>query len=426
MLKDICFEPEEVHEYAREWAVTNTQYVGWIHVWDKDVTLRIWAFRETKKYGFQIREVCRASTDETEDIIIRDMYMNPMCGWKVVYRPSEAKCSNWYGYTYYSFDEKDFNVWQTNNKVPGVNYHILNPEALQNEFAIFKYCGYKSGDIIEYLKLWKKHPCTEYFGKAGIKPSKAIIKLIEKDKSFGRWLAKQDIDELKAAGSQAILFAYKNNITVKEAKDTCGERNRAIKRFQGCTNIRNSGLDYVKVSKWLDRNRIAKFRYDDYLEACINLGLDLNDSKNSFPKEFDRMHDLRTAEWASKKNKAKGSEFRKAVEQFGYKDYEYIEGKYCIVIPTKISDLTHEGKKLHHCVGKMGYDTKMIKGKSFIAFLRNAEEPGKPYVTIEYGMKDNKILQIYGDYDSKPSKEVINFANKWEQRTKKQRKTKAV
>ena len=414
MLKEIGWEPEEVHDFARKWATSQTQYIGWIHVWDEDVTLRIWAFRETKKYHFEIREVVRASTDETENIIIRDMYMNPMCGWRVVYRPSEAKCSSWYGYTYYSYAEEDFNVWEVNNKVPGVQYKILNLEALQTDF--FKYCGYKDGDIIEYLKLWKKHPCTEYFGKVGMKPSKAIIKQIEKDKAFGRWIAKQNIKDMKYAGSQAILFAYRNNMTILEAKDVCLIRNNTNSRFRGCENIRDSGLNYIRVAEYLDENGIGKYNYDDYIEAVMGLGLDLNDTKNSFPKDFKRMHDLRIAEYTSHKNKRKNTEFKKAAKQ--YIQYEYSEKSYCIVIPRKITDLVNEGDKLHHCVGRMGYDSKMIQGRSFIAFLRKSDDVKTPYVTIEYSLKDNKILQIYGDQDSKPSKEVIKFANKWEKRIK--------
>ena len=68
----------------------------------------------------------------------------------------------------------------------------------------------------------------------------------------------------------------------------------------------------------------------------------------------------------------------------------------------------------------MGYDNKMINGVSFIAFVRKCEEIEKPYVTVEYGLKDNKVLQCYGYHDSKPQQEVIDFVDEWGKKVKKE------
>ena len=86
----------------------------------------------------------------------------------------------------------------------------------------------------------------------------------------------------------------------------------------------------------------------------------------------------------------------------------------------KAKDLKREGKELDHCVGNMGYDNKMINGVSFIAFVRKCEEIEKPYVTVEYGLKDNKVLQCYGYHDSKPQQEVIDFVDEWGKKVKKE------
>lgn len=413
-LRDLGWEPSEIHDFAYAHAIKQTQYVGWIHVWEEECILRVWAYKTTKKYGLQIREVIRASTEE-EFAITRDMYLTTMSGWKVFYRPSEAKCCNWYGYTYYDISPEDFNKWE-DNKIPGVNYQIINIEALKNGY--FDYCGYQRGDIISYLKLWKKHPCTEYFGKANICPSKAIINKIEKDKAFGKWLAKQNVNELREALPQAILFAYTNNTDLQTARKECYWRNVAIRSFVGHSIITQAKIDKVKAHKYLEDNGIGTSSYADYIEACVNLGLDMKDTKNAFPKDFCRMHDLRITEWDSKRAKSKSSKFKKASEK--YKQFEKDGDVYCVVIPRKISDLIHEGSCLHHCVGRMGYDQKMIDGRSFIAFIRKADEKDKPFVTVEYDLRYNKIAQIYGDHDSEPAKEVIDFSKVWERRVKKE------
>lgn len=85
---------------------------------------------------------------------------------------------------------------------------------------------------------------------------------------------------------------------------------------------------------------------------------------------------------------------------------------YMAIIPQKPSDLIREGELLHHCVGRMGYDQKFIREETLIFFIRTKEKPDVPFVTVEYSLKDRKILQCYGDHDSKPDENVINFVNK--------------
>ena len=68
----------------------------------------------------------------------------------------------------------------------------------------------------------------------------------------------------------------------------------------------------------------------------------------------------------------------------------------------------------------MGYDKKMIKGISFIAFVRKSKKPDVPFVTVEYGIRDKKVLQCYGYKDSKPQQEVIDFVDEWGKKVKKE------
>ena len=72
---------------------------------------------------------------------------------------------------------------------------------------------------------------------------------------------------------------------------------------------------------------------------------------------------------------------------------------------------------------KIGYDQKVVDEKSLIFFIRAKEEPNKPLVTVEYSIKDKKVLQCYGEHNSKPSEEILSFVNKkWLPYTKRQMK----
>lgn len=75
-------------------------------------------------------------------------------------------------------------------------------------------------------------------------------------------------------------------------------------------------------------------------------------------------------------------------------------------------DLIREGDTLHHCVGRMNYDQKFVREESLIFFVRNATEPDTPFVTVKYSLKNKKILQCYGEHDSKPDDSVMEFVNK--------------
>ena len=72
--------------------------------------------------------------------------------------------------------------------------------------------------------------------------------------------------------------------------------------------------------------------------------------------------------------------------------YEFELDGLIIRFPLTSAAIRYEGKVLNHCVG--GYAERHIKGVLTILFLRQAEEPNRPYVTIE--MDGNRIVQVHG------------------------------
>ena len=72
--------------------------------------------------------------------------------------------------------------------------------------------------------------------------------------------------------------------------------------------------------------------------------------------------------------------------------YEFELDGLIIRFPLTSAAIRYEGKVLNHCVG--GYAERHIKGVLTILSLRRAEEPNRPYVTIE--MNGNRIVQVHG------------------------------
>ena len=71
----------------------------------------------------------------------------------------------------------------------------------------------------------------------------------------------------------------------------------------------------------------------------------------------------------------------------------------------------------------MGYDKKFVREETLIFFIRSAAAPDVPFVTMEYSLKSNKILQIYASGNTRPTEDVQTFIQKkWLPYAKKQLK----
>lgn len=405
--------PAEVHTYMIQNATPRHQYVTWLHFLGDNLIFRTWAYR-CKRYDFEYTEVERKLLCKEEVTVRKNIYLTPMSGYHPVYTPQVHSGGNWYGYTYYYFDASDFDIWYCERPM-GLYTHILNVDELFKHEE-FQYCGFSGQqDLFSYLLAYKENPKVEYFGKMKLKYSKSLMHKIEKDKQFIHFL-KENVKKVNLYGSQISIYAYDHKISFEEAEDYLCLKRTAERATSHFTRIKDKGINRIKIYEYA--REVGFYNYRDYWEAIVYLGLDLTDTKNTMPKDFQRMHDLRIDEYGSKKAseavKSKRELARKFKKNVGkYKQTEICGEDYCIIIPNTPHDLVKEGKALHHCVGRMGYDKKVAEGKSLIGFVRLVNSPETPFVTVEYLVKEKRISQVYGDHDSRPPEEVIKFANKW-------------
>lgn len=149
--------------------------------------------------------------------------------------------------------------------------------------------------------------------------------------------------------------------------------------------------------------------YRDYLRECEQLHFDLHDREILFPKDLVAAHDRTMKQIAFEKNKADQEKFQKAVEKL--EKFAWSEGDFFIRPAREQMELTAEGKDLHHCVG--GYIRDMAEEKTAIFFLRKANEPDKPFYTLE--LQKKRVIQCRTEhnasYDRNP--DVKNFVDMW-------------
>ncbi len=87
------------------------------------------------------------------------------------------------------------------------------------------------------------------------------------------------------------------------------------------------------------------------------------------------------------------------------KFFEYADEKYSVIMPGSSMDFYNESLRQSSCV--MDYTAKHASGETTILLLRENEKLEKPYVTVE--VKDGEITQVYGKFNTLPSKDVYIF-----------------
>lgn len=316
---------------------------------------------------------------------------------------------------WYPVDFKYYNPWT----------HTINPQ-----FALslprFRYSAVDIQNpscIITYLRTYLKYPQVEYLVKAGLGKyvgSMMILKKIGSDKGFRKWLM--------ARREELMRHHYYVDVVLRGYRT--GKPLETLQSYREAKiNLRNNstlapiselfkGKEREKFLDYISEQNTNANTYLDYLRACTYLGLDMSLPKNRFPHDFKRWHDMRIDQYAT----AQAEADRKAKQEL-YKQFARIAEKYlplehdkksafiCIIARSP-ADLIHEGEVLHHCVGRMNYDQRMVREESLIFFVRAKDSPDIPLVTLEYSPRSHKVLQCYGEHDHKPSEDILHYVNK--------------
>ncbi len=306
------------------------------------------------------------------------------------------------------------------------NAPVINPEyALK--FKEYKYSAvdkYGYCDIFKYLRLYKNNPQMEYITKLGlacIVTSKQVLTLSKKDANFRKWLSRNAaIISKNHYYVMTIMAAYKKGLDFDEVQAYISSQ-KALQNKHSYSELKKEFHGEIpKLLAYISKHKTSISNYDDYMKACKYLGLDFTDTKHRYPINFTYWHEVRSDEYATKKAIIDEQTRKELYEQFAKIATKYLplehykNGGYVVIIAKSPAELIKEGELLHHCVGRMGYDQRMVREESLIFFIRNITEQEKPFVTIEYSLQQKKVLQCYGENNAKPERNVIEFVNeKW-------------
>ena len=354
----------------------------------------------------------------SKDCFLKDIVFHFMGNYSVGwFEQGLQKCRKWYESEDWGLqDDKYFNIYCP---VLNIEYILKLPEYRYSAIDKYRYC-----DTFKYLRLYEKYPQAEMLVKFGLSEyatSVQILRKVGKDKAFRKWLINRR-NEIRYGGYYVgtLLIAYKTGKPFEQVQKLESEK-KSFYRQDGYKNIKGlfkTDKEVTEFMEYISAQNTNLSSYSDYLYACNYLDLDMTLPKNRLPHNFKRWHDIRIDEYHTAKA-LKDAEERKALyAKFASVAEKYLplqkddKNTFVIVIARSPQDLIREGDILHHCVGRMNYDQKFAREESLIFFIRNKQCPDIPFVTVEYSVSKKKVLQCYGDHDSKPNDCVMEYVNK--------------
>lgn len=177
-----------------------------------------------------------------------------------------------------------------------------------------------------------------------------------------------------------------------------------------------------KLKKYMQKQKIMHDRdYFDYVRWLEEMGYDLHNEFNLYPKNFLKAHDEKSKEHIKFQDQKAAEDIRrfnsileKLRKEVSDTDPVNLRVKGLFIrMPENLDELKTEGECLHHCVGN--YRDKVARGETMIFFIRKEEEPEKPYFTLEW---KGKIIQCRGFRNCDMTPEVKAFAMLFQEKMK--------
>lgn len=209
--------------------------------------------------------------------------------------------------------------------------------------------------------------------------------------------------------------------TIYSLEKLCRETWLSPSAVGGCIEKAWRGnLSIMRCLRYLERQKSDVVTLMDYWRMANRAGLDIWDEHVKLPKnlkhEHDRLMEAERIEKNEEEKRKKLAEIKKRRPEFEkvvapLEAWAWEDAGICIRPVHTEEELMDEGSALQHCVGD--YGPTVAKGESCIFFIRCAEEPDKPWFTLQVELKTLKEIQNHGLWNRGATKEVQKFVNRW-------------
>jgi hypothetical protein len=266
---------------------------------------------------------------------------------------------------------------------------------------------YKYRQRIEYAQRINAPALAEQIIERKLDMRSITMKWLKRNKVFFR-------------NSQRSYQAYQ----VKQALESLGTKYIAgVEAFMGADDVQKmpKGVKPITFQNYLMKQKRTIGFYQDYIDMLNEIGIPITPMKR-LPKDLKMAHDKAVDTLNAMKREIVRKEFAKRANEESFLEMTIKEVQF--ILPREANDLIEEGKSLKHCVGGSSYINQHADGRTTIVFARKADEPDKPYYTLEY--RDSRLIQVSGWDNKKPDEQLRKVVNQWLQianeRTKRKEK----
>lgn len=206
-----------------------------------------------------------------------------------------------------------------------------------------------------------------------------------------------------------IQHARKEGFTIKPGQESGESLDSQMKLLK-------AGILPAKAAAYLDRQQ-KKYpgRYHtittlfDYWNMAKPFGLDLTDPAVLWPQNLAGAHDQLVERKKVEKYKHLDEQFATRYKRMSRYSWER-DG--ILIRPAKnTAELIKEGEQLHHCVAT--YSERHAKGDLTIFLIRRAEEPDKPWYTLNFNEKTLSVTENRGLRNCARTEEIRAFEAAW-------------
>ena len=227
-----------------------------------------------------------------------------------------------------------------------------------------------------------------------------LLRVLQIEKSLDQHWTEEQVNHLRETGLDIAHIAFVlNYMTIQKLMNR-------IEKYAGCAYETNCGRAVANI-------RNTAIIYLDYLMMRERRGYDLHNTVYQQPRDLSAAHRQMVTETNREEVKKRLEETEERYENIKKryrslrKEYCYEDATYLIRPARSAEEIVMEGRLLHHCVGGNGYLSRHNEGKSYILMMRFQKEPETPYITVEINPEQKKIVQWYGERDTKPDEENI-------------------
>ena len=316
-----------------------------------------------------------------------------------------------------------------NNKVLNIFEALLNANKKSIAIELFKYSHehLKFNNLTLLKNTINIQNNTELIkalalDKNRFNKSNTLFELLwyQKEKALNTQFKNDDIDTFKEFNLLPIDPILKPLMT--QTGLSVKQINNFLKTLIDPYEPSNSIYGLNKKQYYDYKFRLKLDTYNDYLSMARTLKMDTTDPKICKPKDIKAEHDRLVKLIEERKQYIHADSLTEKFPNLPkvfklLKDFEFESKTFKIIAPKSILDIFDEGTALNHCVDKHDfYFERMNEFDSFILFLRKANNPNKPWYTLEVEPSGTiRQKRTMHDNQNKDLKDATSFLKKWQQ-----------